>query len=393
MKTSVVAVDFGTSKIVCLVAEINSKQRCDIVGAGIATYDGYMEGSWNNPDGLAQALDTAVSQAAEQARMGSRLKEVYVGVPAAFSTVKTVETRVDLHGTDPRVTPEDVERLLEKASAELGEHKGKVIHRAPAWFVVDDGKKTMEPAGIRGSELKALVSFIMADEFFLSDVTERFKTIDIDVNGFFSSPAGQVSLYISGEERDRKAVLVDMGYLNTEVMTVEGDAVTTMTTIPLGGGIIAADLAYGLDITLENAEKIKRAYTYGISAGQETFETTAPDGSVKTVDRSEVESVLEPRAEEICEKVKKAIDDSGVRLGSWSGVYLTGGGMAINRGGREFLAAKLDRTVRELPRKTVKLSSPAYSSTLGLLDLVINTVTTDETQSGISGFFRNLFGG
>ena len=114
---------------------------------------------------------------------------------------------------------------------------------------------------------------------------------------------------------------------------------------------------------------------------------------MKTVDRSEVEAVLEPRAEEICEKVKKAIDESGIRLGSWSGVYLTGGGMAINRGGREFLAAKLDRTVRELPRKTVKLSSPAYSSTLGLLDLVINTVSSDDSQSGIGGFFRNLFGG
>ena len=200
-------------------------------------------------------------------------------------------------------------------------------------------------------------------------------------------------LYISGDERDRKSILVDMGYLNTEVMTVEGDAITTLTAIPIGGGNISADLAWGLEIPLSSAEQIKRAYTYGISAGQDHFETTAKDGSTVTIERAKVEEILEARTEEICEAVKSAIEQSGVRFSNWSAVYLAGGGLAINRGGREYLAAKLDRTVREIPRKTVKLSSPAYASTLGLLDLVIDTVLSDEASgSGIGGFFRNLFG-
>jgi len=74
-------------------------------------------------------------------------------------------------------------------------------------------------------------------------------------------------------------------------------------------------------------------------------------------------------------------------------VYLTGGGLAINRGGREFLSKVLGRTVRELPRKAVKLSSPAYSSALGLLDLLINNVTEARATTGVTGFFRSLFGG
>ena len=49
MKTTVAAIDFGTSKIVTLVAENSGSQRCDIVGAGIAAYDGYLEEGWNNP--------------------------------------------------------------------------------------------------------------------------------------------------------------------------------------------------------------------------------------------------------------------------------------------------------------------------------------------------------
>ncbi len=390
MKTTVAAVDFGTSKIVALVAETSGRQRCDIVGAGISTYDGFMDGNWNTPDQVGQAIAAALHEAEVQSRV--RIREVNVGVPSAFSTVQTVEVKVDLQGADPRVTARDINDLFEKANEQLGQVRGSVIHRSPAWFVVDDGKKTLEPMGMRGYELRAQVSFVIADAFFLEDVTERFRGLGVTVNGFFSTPTGQAMLFIADEERDRTAVLVDMGYLNTEVMTVEGDALTSLKTIPMGGGNIAADMAYGLEIPLQSAEQIKRAYTFGISAGQSSFDATDKNGSPVTLSREKVEQVLEPRAEEICEAVRDAVKESGVKLSNWSPVYLTGGGMAINRGGREYLAAKLGRTVRELPRKAVKLSSPAYSSALGLLDLVIDTISNANTTGGMGGFFRSLFG-
>ncbi len=391
MKTSVAVVDFGTSKIVCLLAELSGQKRCDITGAGISTYDGYLNGAWNVPDLLDDAINRAVKEAENQSH--TRIREVFVGVPAAFSRVIAIETKLDLQGADPRVTGKDIGLLMEQAAQELGDVRGKVIHRSPAWFRVDDGKKTMEPTGSRGFELKGLISFILADEFFLSDVSERFKAMGIEVNGFFSTPAGEAMLFVDGEERDRKAVLVDVGYLNTEVMTLEGDAITSLKTIPIGGGNISADLAYGLEIPLQRAEDIKKAYVFNISSGQDKFETTGKDGSAVTFTRQEVEDVLLPRVDELCEAVKKTIDESGIRLGDWSAVFLTGGGLAINRGGREYMAAKMNMTVRSMPRKTVKMSSPAYSSTLGLLDVVVDTVQSDDTARGGGGVFRNLFGG
>lgn len=390
MKTTVAAVDFGTSKIVALVAESSGRQRCDIIGAGISTYDGYMDGSWNTPDKVGESIQAALREAEEQAH--SRIREVHVGVPGEFSSVHTVEVKVDLQGADPRVTARDINELFDRASQELGDVRGSVIHRSPAWFIVDDGKKTLEPMGMRGYELRALVCFVVADEFFLGDVTERFRALGVQVNGFFSTPTGQAMLFIADEERDRTAVLVDVGYLNTEVMTVEGDAITSLKTIPMGGGNIAADLAYGLEIPLSSAEQIKRTYTFGISAGQPSFDVPGKTGSLQSISREDVENVLEPRAEEICEAVRDAVKESGVKLSNWSPVYLTGGGLAINRGGREYLAAKMERTVRELPRKAVKLSSPAYSSALGLLDLIIDTVSNNNHASGVGGFFRSLFG-
>ena len=391
MKSTVAAMDFGTSKIVALVAETSGKQRCDIIGAGIATYDGFMDGQWNAPDLLNDAIRTAVNEAEEQSH--TRIREINVGVPGAFSTVQTVEVKVELQGADPRVTEKDINELFNRATNELGEVRGSVIHRSPAWFIVDDGKKTLEPMGMHGYELRAMVSFVIADQFFLEDITERFRSMNITVSGCYSTPTGQAMLFVPDEERDRVAIVVDMGYLTTEVMAVEGDALTYLKVIPMGGGHIAADLAYGLEVTLPTAEQIKRTYVYGLSAGQTSFDGTDKDGAAKTFEREKVEEVLEPRAEEICEAVRDAIKESGVKLSNWSPVYLTGGALAINRGGRDFLAARLDKPVRELPRKAVKLSSPAYSSALGLLDLIIDTASNSHASGGVGAFFRSLFGG
>ena len=391
MKTTVATMDFGTSKIVALIAETSGRQRCDIIGAGTAGYDGYMDRHWNAPDQLNSAIEEAIRTAEEQSH--TRVREIYVGVPGDFSQVRTVEVKVELQGADPRVTEKSLNDLFEKAVAQLGEIRGSIIHRSPAWFMVDDGKKTLEPMDLRGYELRACISFVIADQIFLEDVQERFRALNITVAGCLSTPVGQAMLFLTEDERDRGAVLVDVGYLTTEVMVVQGDAIISLTNIPMGGGHIAADLAYGLEVSLDSAEQIKRAYVYGLSAGQSTFEGTDPAGKAKTFTREEVEQVLEPRAEEICEAVRDAIVASGAKLGQWSPVYLTGGGIAINRGGREFMAAKLNKTVRDLPRRAVKLSGPAFSSSLGLLDLLIDTTSSVRAATGIGGFFRSLFGG
>ena len=205
---------------------------------------------------------------------------------------------------------------------------------------------------------------------------------------------GEAILFISETDRDRTALLIDIGYLNTDIMAVEGDAIIFHKTLPLGGGHIAADLAYGLEVPLDSAEQIKRGFEFGPSSTKTSFDVTLSNGATETFSRDKVAEILLPRADEICEAIVDAVRESSVRLGNWSPVYLTGGGLAINKGGREHLSEKMDRPVRELPRKAVKLSSAIYSSSLGLLDLIIDTKNSANAgQTGLRGFLRGLLNG
>ena len=395
MKSTIAAIDFGTSKIVTLISETSGTQRCDIVGAGIAAYDGYVDGEWNNPVLLNDAILQSITEAESQARR--KLREINVGVPGEFTRVYVVETSVTIQGADPRVSPKHVEKIFNEADKQLSPVRGVVVHRSPAWFMVDGGKKTLEPVGMKGSELKALVSFVVADTFFLDDIMARLRDLNIGVSGFFSSCTGEAMLYLLEEDRDRTAILIDIGYTCTDLMVVEGDAVIYQKSLPVGGGHIAADIAEGLKIPLQSAEQIKREYVYGVSGKNQNYSVSLGEGvKQESFTQEDVAAVLEPRVDEISDMVKDAIEESGIKPGNWSTIFLTGGGLALNRGGRDYLSGRLGKPVRETVKRTIKLSSPIYASAMGLVDLIIDTVEARTAPSasggGVKDFFKSLLG-
>ena len=396
MKSTIAAIDFGTCKIVTLVAETTGSQRNDIVGAGIAPYDGFLDGEWNNPMELNDAIQKSITEAETQSRR--KIREINVGVPGEFTRVYAVEASVTIQGADPPVSPKHVEKIFAEADKQLSPVRGVVVHRSPAWFMVDGGKKTLEPVGMKGTELKALVSFVVADTFFLDDVMARLRDMNITVSGFFSSSTGEAMLYLLEEDRDRTAILIDIGYTCTDVMAVEGDAIIFQKTLPVGGGHITADVAEGLGIDMELAEKIKREYVYGISTISQSYTVSGDGVKSETFTQEQVSAVLEPRVDEIADMIRECLDESGIKLGNWSTIYLTGGGLSLNRGGRDYLSAKLERPVRDTVKRTIKLSSPIYASSMGLMDLIIDTIESrNAPASGVAGgikeFFRSLLGG
>ena len=397
MKTQVVAIDFGTSKIVTLVADNSGNLRCDIVGAGIAAYDGYMDDGWNNPAEVNDRIRDSIEDAERQCKR--KFRDVNIGVPAAFTRAYSTEVTVELRGTDPRVTSADIKQAFKLAEEKLGQVNGIKVHATPAWFTIDNGKKTLEPAGKPGRELKAMISFVFADRFFVEDVTLRLGDLGFNVVGVYATAPGEMMLFLPEEERDHTAVLIDIGYLTTDVMIAEGDALVYLETIDIGGGHISADLAYGLECSLEQAEeRVKRVYVYGVDSAGETYDIPPVAGQPgRSFSRAEVTRIIEPRVEEIASEINAAIKRSGVKLGNWSSYYMTGGGMAFNRGGFKYLGQKLGQTVKETPKRTAKLNSHSYSSALGLMDLIIDTIEIKSRQpvgeGKIKGFFRSLMGG
>lgn len=389
MKKATAVLDFGTSKVLVLLAEESAYQKVTITSAGMAQYDGFMNGEWNAPSEVSDAIASAV-EAAEN-KVGTHIKEVYVGVPGEFVRVYVIESSVALQGADPKVTSADVEKLQRQATEMLDRPTGVIIHRSPAWFKVDGGQKTLEPVDQKGSTLEGMIGFVLADQFFINDVTERLKELGIEVRGFFSTSVGEAMQMIPFEERDHTAILVDVGYLSTEVMAVEGDALIWQKVLPVGGAHITLDLTYGLEKPFDMCEKIKREYTFNAPKNTQ-IEVQGENGQMESFSGEQVSMIIDARVDEMLEMIDDAIKKSGIRLGNWSNVYFTGGGLMPMAGARVYAAGKLSRNVREAAAKTVKLKpAQIYASGSGLLELVYNTIEQEEQDEGLLDRIKRVF--
>ena len=388
MKKATAVLDFGTSKVLVLLAEESAYQKVTITSAGMAQYDGFMNGEWNAPGDVTDAIASAV-EAAEN-KVGAHIKEVYVGVPGEFVRVYVIESSVTLQGADPKVTSADVEKLQRQATEMLDRPTGVIIHRSPAWFKVDGGQKTLEPVDQKGSTLEGMIGFVLADQFFVNDVTERLRELNIEVKGFFSTSVGEAMQMIPFEERDHTAILVDVGYLSTEVMAVEGDALIWQKVLPVGGAHITLDLAYGLEKPFDMCEKIKRSYTFNAPKNTQ-IEVQGEDGP-ETFSGETVSMIVDARVDEMLEMIDEAIKKSGIRLGNWSNIYFTGGGLMPMSGARVYAASKLSRHGREAATKTVKLKpAQIFASGSGLLELVYNTIELEEQDESLFDRIKRIF--
>lgn len=391
MKSMAAAIEFGTSKIVTLVGEGNGSGPAQLLGFGVVPYDGYSDGHWNASD---EEVEQAIMKSVREAELssGREIKEIYVGVPGDFIHLEQNEVVLDLE-SERRITPEDVDDVMNLALDYKNQQEGVIIHRSPAWFTVDD-RRTMEPAGLKGQVIRCMASFVVADPTFLEDMQARMEQQDIHISGYLSPALGEALLLVPPEERDKVAVLVDIGYLSTEVMFIQGDALMRYKVLPMGGGHLTASLAMELGITMDMAEELKRRYTFGI--GQDQLSVKDPDGQTVSFHRENVLAVIEPRVAELSDMVRDAIEEDTSLLSPRSTFYITGGGLILMRGGRETISSVVERTFRAPTPPAVKLNSPAYSSAIGLLELVYESVSQMEikpAESGgkIGGFFKAFF--
>ncbi len=389
-KTQIAAIEFGTSKIVTIIAQNGGIDRLEFLGTGTVPYDGFQDGDWNTPGQMIQRVRDSI--AAAELEANQKIKEIYVGVPGAYIHVCCAEAEIDLK--DAGVTEEDLD-LVQDAAAEklkIAEMGGLVLHRSPAWFQVDDGKKTVEPSG-HGEKLRACTSFIVADPQFVEDIKEILGALDITILGFLSPTLGESLLLLSIDDRDRVSMLIDCGYLSTEISVIRGEAIVYHAMLPMGGGRITADLAQQLRIPMRAAEQIKRSYVFNPDEFDQSAFSEVLDarGRRLTFPREVVAQCVERTMGELCDMIDMTLKNDALEyLGTRSQIYLTGGGIGLMRGARDHLAEKIGMPVKASAPKTAKMNSPVYSAVLGLLDLTFDSIERHDAAE--ESFGRKLTG-
>lgn len=382
-----VVLDIGSSKIVSICAGRVGQDGMAVHGADVRSYSGYRYGAFCDCKDMQRAVIESLE--ATQRECGFRIREVSISVPAPFSKLYIGTSSFASDSTPKRITGTDIDMLINTSLPEEAPAGCRLIHSTPFTYVLDGVTSQDLPADAAASRVSAMVSHVYVRDEFLAPVQEAVRQAGMMPGVCISAPLAQSLMLVPEKDRKKPSVLLDVGYTHTDVCVVLQSAIVAQDTLEIGGLHFANDLAYGLEITQSVAELVKRRYVFSLDY-QDSVELLRTPQGTRSVERAQIQYILEERAKELCFLADESMRDMGVDLRQSPVLCLTGGGMAMMRGSREYLEDMLGLKVRRDMPWMPRMNSPNYASAFGTVEFVLHTNTEEALSQGEGGMFRKL---
>lgn len=322
----VAVIDFGSSKIVVFVGK-KTPDGFLIVARGESKYAGFYDGEWLEPERLSDAVSYALRQAEQS--YGRQIREVFVGVPGEFTSV-TVGEATNLYRFKKRITKDDVNEIYKKTDIFDGDKKFLPIGRSDIYFTLDDKEDVADPIGRTANKMDGLISYCFASRAFTDVVGAILKKCALSGWEFVSSCLAQSLLLIEQSVRDGYALLLDVGYITSNVMLVCGEGLVYLKSFSMGCGNISADLQQVMEISFAQAEELKSKVNLKLEFDSSDNYVLSGGLSLKAEKANEV---VRARIEEIADYFAKALELCPYEIKRNTPIYVTGGGLSSVIGG------------------------------------------------------------
>lgn len=327
----VAGVDIGTTKVCAVVAAADGSDRINVLGVGVAESEGLNRGVVVNIEKTVAAVKQAVHEAERAA--GVSVRKVIVGI--AGDHVQSFQSRgvITISNRDGEITQRDVDRLIEDTMHVAMPADREILHVIPQEFIVDGQDGVADPVGMSGVRLEANVHIITG---LVSAAKNIYRCIDragYEVADIVLEPLASSYAVLHPDEKEVGVALIDIGGGTTDIAVFEDHTIRHTAVIAVAGSKVTDDIRRGLGVMRDQAEKLKCKFgsaLVDIVDGDEEIAIPGLGGRPeKTISRSTLAQVIQPRMEEILEIAAIEIKRSGYARHLAAGIVLTGGGSLI----------------------------------------------------------------
>lgn len=393
----IVGIDIGTSRIAAIVGEVNNFNQIEIICSSSCKCSGIKKTKIINEEEVSNSLIKVLDKIEDES--GLRVNSAYVTIPGKYTTIVqntiTKEARDKYSGISLR----DVQTAIMQVK-DIDIPEGKVsIDIVPDKFVLDTGKIIEDPVGSLSSSFTLKAQVILADKEYVRQISTIFKKAGIDVDGLVPTTLAQRNLILDSNELHDNVMILDMGAGNSDIGVFESSSYIYTNTIPLGGNSITNDIALVLNISEEEADKLKRQYGLALKSFIDNdndilLNTYKGENRNKTIKSSELIEIIEARIEEIFSLVNKDITNQGIKS-KINNVILTGQGITnINKCD---VAGKINLNipVKVATGRLISTVKPTFRVAYALVRYIASRPFTKTVSSSIDtkaeeGFFKNL---
>jgi cell division protein FtsA len=406
----VTGLDIGTTKVCALIAEITEEGEVIVLSSGVAPSHGIRRGVVVDIEATAHAIEEAITKAATQA--GREVESVYVGVTGEHIGSLNSSGIIPITQPDREITREDVEKVNEQARVIVLPPDRQILHAIPRAYSVDGQGGVQQPIGMSGTRLEVQMHIVHGAVTFLQNVEKCVIKAGLDVAEAVLEPIASGEAVLLPTEKDLGVCLIDIGGGTSDIAVFSGGEIYYSAVIPVGGNHITNDVAEGLKVGHQEAERLKTEHGSALAEMVQedeviTVHQVGRDEARKLRRRALVQ-IIEPRVQEIFELIRDELAQAGCLNRIPFGLVISGGGSQLRD------VVEVAQHVMGLPVRIGKpqglngltdaLSHPMYATVVGLVQYGARQVTADRhggSRAGsrkLHGFrkwfarFREIFG-
>jgi cell division protein FtsA len=387
----VVGLDIGTTKVAALVGNVLDGGTIEIIGRGLAPSYGLEKGVVVDIGETTASIRRAVEQAEKMADV--KIQSVTVGI--AGKHIKSINNSgtVSINRDNRIITREDVRRVIETAQAVQIPPDSQLIHVIPRQYIVDGQDGITDPVGMTGMRLEVDVHIVTGAVTAVHNIVRCVQNMGIGIDHIVLQPLASSYAVLTSAEKELGVALMDIGGGTTDIAVFRGGDIWFSKILPIAGEHITNDITVGLKVPYEEAERIKTeegtARVDEINS-DERVEIVTIGEERKSIPRSRLAKIIEPRLEELFDMAMVEIEDAGYRDLIPGGIVLTGG-TALLSGICEFVQSRYDiparqgRTPQGIHGLRDIVESPIYATSVGLLKQAVNSREMGNTHWSRNG--------
>ncbi len=392
----ITGLDLGSANIYVTVGELSPEGRLDIIGVGSAPSCGIKKGVVVDIDNTVSSIRQAVEQA--QRMSGTELTSVVLGVTGEHISSMNSKGVVAITRSDRQITVDDVERVMEASKVVVLPADREIIHAVPRTFSIDGQDGVRDPIGMSGVRLEVETHLVHGGVTFLQNSQRCVEKAHLEVESMILSSLATSEAVLLPAEKDLGVAMVDIGGGTTDIALFTQGEIYYSAMIPLGGEYVTHDISVGLQASPEEAERIKIEYGCAMESlcdeeEEFSYKRLGTD-EVREIPKKFLTHIIEPRMEEIFEKVKQEISKSGCLGLIPAGMVLTGGVSLMPD--IVPLATKITGLPTRVgyPRNVTgmaeEINSPVFSTSVGLVQYAAKALEAHDDDG--DGIFAGFFG-
>lgn len=386
-------IDIGSSKIATVVGmDSIETDELKIIGFNTTLARGVRKGLVVDIKEATDAVEESVEKAERMA--GHKINKAFIAVGGPHISSLNSHGIVAVSNPQGEINEEDVSRAVEAAKAISLSSTRRIIEVIPRDYIVDGQSGIKNPIGMSGVRLEVETHIITASTTNLKNQERILSDLGIENQGFVFSGLASAEAVLTNTEKELGIVLVDIGGGKIDFSIYVDGALSYSSSIPIGARHISNDIAVGLRVSLDSAEKIKIFLSKNLGKNNEALseKKKTPQINLKELDLPEdltevslknlVDGIIAPRLEEIFKLIFEEIEKSGFGQQIPSGLVITGGG-ALTIGMLETGKRVVGLPIRiGFPEKISglvdEIIDPQYSTTVGLLLYGKNNIFVDK---------------